>query len=136
LFGVPSEERLPRSAYAAEVSDIVYTICRKRALMALMGGNSVIVDAVHAKREERDAVAEIAARTGAAFTGLWLDAPAETMRGRIAGRIGDASDATPAVLDDQLQYDLGEQNFAVVDAGRPLNEVVASCLELINGAKI
>jgi aminoglycoside phosphotransferase family enzyme/predicted kinase len=136
LFGVPSEERLPRSAYAAEVSDIVYTICRKRALMALMGGNSVIVDAVHAKREERDAVAEIAARTGAAFTGLWLDAPAETMRGRIAGRIGDASDATPAVLDDQLQYDLGEQNFAVVDAGRPINEVVASSLELINGAKI
>jgi predicted kinase len=132
LFGVPSEERLPRSAYAAEVSDIVY---RKRALMALMGGNSVIVDAVHAKREERDAVAEIAARTCAAFTGLWLDTPADTMRGRIAGRVRDASDATPAVLDEQLQYDLGEQNFAVVDAGRPLNEVVASCLDLINRAK-
>jgi aminoglycoside phosphotransferase family enzyme/predicted kinase len=135
LFSVPSEERLPRSAYAAEVSDIVYTICRKRALMALEGGHSVIVDAVHAKKEERDAVAEIAARTGAAFTGLWLDAPADTMRGRIAGRVGDASDATPAVLDEQLQYDLGQQNFAVVDAGRPLNEVVASYLELINRAK-
>jgi uncharacterized protein len=135
LFGVPGEERLPRSAYAAEVSDIVYTICRKRALMALEGGHSVIVDAVHAKREERDAIAEIAPRAGAAFTGLWLDAPAETMRGRIARRAGDVSDATPAVLDEQLQFDLGQQNFAVVDAGRPLDEVVASSLELIKSAK-
>jgi len=135
LFSVPSEERLPRSAYTAEVSDIVYTICRKRALMALEGGHSVIVDAVHAKREERDAVAEIAGRTGAAFTGLWLDAPADTMRGRIAGRVRDASDATPSVLDEQLQYDLGQQNFAVVDAGGALEEVVASCLKLIKLAK-
>jgi uncharacterized protein len=135
LFGVASVERLPRSAYTAEVSDIVYTICRKRALMALEGGHSVIVDAVHAKKGERDAVAEIAGRTSAAFTGLWLDAPADTMRGRIARRVGDASDATPAVLDEQLQYDLGEQNFAAIDAGKPLEEVVASCLKLIKPAK-
>jgi uncharacterized protein len=110
-------------------------MCRKRALMALEGGHSVIVDAVHAKREERDAVAEIAARAGAAFTGIWLEAPAGTMRGRIAGRLGDVSDATPAVLDEQLQFDLGQQNFAVVDAGRPLPDVVASSLELIRPAK-
>jgi predicted kinase len=135
LFGVSGEERLPRSAYSAEVSAIVYAMCRKRALMALEGGHSVIVDAVHAKREERDAAAEIAARAGAAFTGIWLDAPAGTMRGRIAGRVGDASDATPAVLDEQLGYDVGQQNFAVVDAGRPLDEVVASSLELIRPAK-
>jgi hypothetical protein len=135
LFGVGGEERLPRSAYTAEVSGIVYAICRKRALMALMGGHSVIVDAVHAKREERDAVAELAARTGAAFTGLWLDAPADTMRGRIARRVGDASDATPEVLDEQLHYDLGEQTFSGVNAGRPLNEVVASCLALTKRAK-
>jgi len=135
LFGVSGEERLPRSAYAAEVSAIVYTMCRKRALMALEGGHSVIVDAVHAKRDEREAVAEIASRASAAFTGIWLDAPAGTMRGRIAGRVGDVSDATPAVLDEQLQFDLGQQNFAVVDAGRPLEDVVVSSLELIRPAK-
>ena len=129
LFGVGAEERLPRPAYAAEVSDIVYTMCRKRALMALEGGHSVILDAVHAKKEERDAIAEIAARGGAAFTGIWLDAPAETMRQRIAARTGDVSDATPDVLDEQLLYDLGQQTFTVIDAGRPLEEVVASCLE-------
>jgi len=103
--------------------------------MAIEGGHSAIVDAVHAKRVERDAVAGIAARAGAAFTGIWLDAPAGTMRGRIAGRVGGVSDATPAVLDEQLGYELGQQNFAVVDAGRPLPEVVASSLELIMPAK-
>jgi aminoglycoside phosphotransferase family enzyme/predicted kinase len=130
MFGVDAGERLPRSAYAAEVSDIVYGICRKRALMALEGGAAVIVDAVHAKEDERDAIAEIAARAGAMFTGLWLDAPADAMRERIAGRTGDVSDATPDVLDEQLGFDLGAQTFAVVDAGRPLDQVVASCLAL------
>jgi aminoglycoside phosphotransferase family enzyme/predicted kinase len=130
LYGVGAEERLPRPAYAAEVSDIVYTMCRKRALMALEGGHSVIVDAVHAKKEERDDIAEIAARAGATFTGIWLDAPVETMRQRIAARTGDVSDATPAVLDEQLAFDIGPQTFAVIDAGRPFDEVVASCLEV------
>lgn len=129
LFGVDAEDRLPRRAYAAEVSDIVYTMCRKRALMALAGGQSVVVDAVHAKKDERDAIAEIAAQADAAFTGIWLDAPAETMRRRIAGRTGDVSDATPAVLGEQLSYDLGPQTFTVIDAARPFDEVVASCLE-------
>jgi aminoglycoside phosphotransferase family enzyme/predicted kinase len=135
MFGVSGKGRLPRSAYTAEVSAIVYMTCRKRALMALEGGHSVIVDAVHAKKEERDAVAEIAARAGVAFTGIWLDAPAGTMRGRMARRVGDVSDATPAVLDEQLEYDLGQQTFAIVDADRPLEEVVASSLELIRPAK-
>ncbi len=135
LFGVAPDERLPRSAYTAEVSDIVYGICRKRALMALEGGRSVIVDAVHAKKEERDAIAEIATRFGFPFIGIWLDAPAETMRSRIASRVRDVSDATPAVLGEQLKFDLGRQNFAVVDAGRPLEEVAASCLELIRAPR-
>ena len=135
MFGVDAGERLPRSAYAAEVSDIVYGICRKRALMALEGGQAVIVDAVHAKKEERDAIVEIAARAGAMFTGLWLDAPADAMRERIAGRTGDVSEATPGVLDEQLGFDLGPQTFTVVDAGRPLDLVVASCLDLTRPPK-
>jgi predicted kinase len=53
------------------------------------------------------------------------------MRQRIAARTGDVSDATPAVLDEQLSFDLGPQTFAVIDAGRPLDEVVRSCLDVI-----
>ncbi len=53
------------------------------------------------------------------------------MRERIGGRSADVSDATAAVLEQQLEYDLGPQDFAVVDAGRPVDEVAADCLRLI-----
>ena len=35
------------------------------------------------------------------------------------------------VLDEQLSYDLGPQSYAVVDAGRPLAEVVADCHKIL-----
>jgi aminoglycoside phosphotransferase family enzyme/predicted kinase len=133
LFAAALEERLPATAYAEEITDIVYTMCRKRALMTLEGGHSVIVDAVHAKKQERDAIADIAAQAGAAFTGVWLEAPVETMLQRITERTGDASDATPDVLDEQLSFELGQQTFTVVDAGKSLAEVVASCLAIMSG---
>jgi predicted kinase len=104
---------------------------RKRAMMALLGGHAVILDAVHAKPEERDAIAALAARLGLRFTGLWLEAPAELMRKRVAARKGDVSDATPAVVDEQLGYDLGRQSFTRIDASRPLEEVAVDCLARI-----
>jgi uncharacterized protein len=134
LFGVDPTEKLPESAYAAQISDQVYAICRKRALMALAGGQAVIVDAVHAKQEERKALASLAAKLGVPFTGLWLEAPPEVMRQRVATRTGDASDATPAVVDAQLAYEIGEQDFQVIDASRPFEQVVAACLDKIGAA--
>jgi len=131
LFGFPPNMRLPDRAYAVEISDEVYAICRKRARLALSAGRSVIVDAVHAKPEERAAIEAVAARQGASFTGLWLDAPREVMRARVAKREGDVSDATPSVVDEQLHYEIGPQSFAVIDAGLPLDRVVAASLAAI-----
>jgi predicted kinase len=131
LFGVGAEDRLPARAYAPEVSEIVYGICRKRAELALEGGHAVIVDAVHAKQDEREALAALAARVGVPFTGLWLDATADILRERVAARLGDVSDATPEIVDAQLGYVIGKQSFAVVDARRPLEDVVAACLERV-----
>jgi len=131
LFHVGAEERLPKAAYSAELSDLVYRMCRKRALEALLGGQAVIVDAVHAKPAERKAIAACASDAGVPFTGIWLEASPEVMRKRIKGRTADVSDATAAVLERQLEYDLGLQDFAVVDAGRPVDEVAADCLRLI-----
>ncbi len=131
LFGVALSQRLPASAYAPEISDRVYAMCRKRAAMALAGGQAVIVDAVHAKQEERDALAELAAEQGVPFTGLWLQAPAQLLRDRVAARIGDVSDATPDVVDEQLGYDFGSQSFAVIDASREVDQVAAACLDRI-----
>jgi len=131
LFHAGAEERLPKAAYRTELSDLVYRMCRTRALETLLGGQAVIVDAVHAKPAERKAIAACASSAGVPFTGIWLEASPEVMRKRIQSRIADVSDATAAVLEQQLEYDLGPQDFAVVDAGRPVDEVAADCLRVI-----
>jgi len=131
MFGVGFEMKLPPSAYRVEVTGLVYASCRKRAALALEGGQTVIVDAVHAKEEEREAIATLADKMGVAFTGIWLEAPRKTLRQRVGSRKGDVSDATPEIVDRQLAYDLGTQSFAVVDAGKPLEQVIQSCLARI-----
>lgn len=131
LFGVAPDSRLPQRAYEASVSPQVYAMCRKRAGWALSAGRSVIVDAVHAKPEERDAVAALAAAHGADFTGLWLEAPLDVMRGRVADRRGDVSDATPSVVDAQAAYDLGVVDFDRIDASGDIDAVAAACLARI-----
>jgi aminoglycoside phosphotransferase family enzyme/predicted kinase len=131
LFGVHPQDKLPPYAYAPEISDQVYALCRKRALMALEGGQAVIIDAVHAKQDERESLVALAGQRRVPFIGLWLEAPPETMRGRVARRRGDVSDATPAVIDAQLAYEIGPQSFEVIDASLPLDQVVASCLKRI-----
>lgn len=128
LFGVPQHERLPEDAYGPGTSEPVYTMCRKRAALALAAGRSVIVDAVHAKPQERDALVRLAEAHGAAFRGLWLDVPLEVMQGRIAAREGDVSDATPSVVEAQAAYDLGEVNFERIDGSGAIDEVAALCL--------
>ena len=131
MFGVPFEAKLPPSAYALEVTDLVYAACRKRAALALEGGQTAIIDAVHAKQEEREALVALAAKIGVAFTGIWLEAPRATLRKRVASRKNDVSDATPETVDRQLAYDLGKQDFAIIDAGKPLEQVIRSCLAKI-----
>ncbi|MEZ5876158.1 MAG: AAA family ATPase [Hyphomicrobiales bacterium] len=131
LFAVDFEEKRPARAYAPEVSHEVYAMVRKKAALALAAGRSVIVDAVHAKPEERAAVAALAAAHGADFVGLWLDAPADVMQDRVARRHGDVSDATPQVVEGQLAYDLGKIDFHRVDASQALDAVVAACLSRV-----
>lgn len=131
MFGVATEARLPAETYTQGVSDQVYALCRKRAGFALAAGRPVILDAVHANPEERAAARELAQMHGAAFTGLWLEAPADVLRQRVADRVGDASDATPDVVDAQLGYDLGALDFYRLDANGALDDVAARGLERI-----
>ena len=75
-----------------------------------------MIDAVALREDERRAFADVAVAAGVPFTGLWLDAPAATMRARVGARTGDASDATVDVLDRQLQSDPGALDWQRVDA--------------------
>ena len=102
LFGVPETKRLPPESYTPAASEAVYAAVFARAARIIAVGHSAICDAVFSKQDERDRAAATAAGAGVPFDGLWLEAPPETMRARVAARTGDASDATPAVVNAQL----------------------------------
>lgn len=130
LFGVSAHERLPGEAYGPEITQRVYERLRSLAKSALEAGHSVIVDAVHAKAEERALIEDVAARTGTHFTGLWLDAPTEALLIRVDARRNDASDATVPVVREQLGWDLGAVRWQRLDAAQPLGALTELALEL------
>ncbi len=97
-FGLAPEQRLPPEAYAEDVSRSVHAELFAMARDALAGGQAVIADAVFLDPAQR-AAAEAAARdAGAPFDGIWLEAPLDLLRARLAARRDDASDANEAVL--------------------------------------
>jgi aminoglycoside phosphotransferase family enzyme/predicted kinase len=116
LMGVPPETRLPPEAYADSVTEKVYGALYEQAQQVLRAGHAAIVDAVSALPEQRAALADLAARLGVPFDGLWLEAQADDLRRRITERRNNASDATVAVLDRQLEYDLGPIDWTRIDS--------------------
>jgi uncharacterized protein len=126
LAGVSPETPLPQSAYTMAATRRVYTRLRREAGAALKAGYSVIVDAVSLRPEERQSFAAAAARAQVPFTGLWLSAPQAEMTERIASRRRDASDATPAVLAQQLRLDPGPVDWVAIDTSAGPDETLAA----------
>jgi aminoglycoside phosphotransferase family enzyme/predicted kinase len=96
LAGVAPETRLPASAYSPAASRAVFRTMARDARRALAAGQTVVADATFLGPAERRAIRRAAG--AAPFAGLWLDVPLSVAAARIAGRRGDASDATVAVL--------------------------------------
>jgi len=97
-FGVAPEHRLPPEAYAEEVSAAVHAEMFAMAAAALDAGQAVVLDAVFLDPAHRAAAEAVARGAGVRFDGIWLEAPLEVLRARLAARRNDASDATEAVL--------------------------------------
>ena len=132
LHGVAPETRLPAAAYAAEASGAVYAELLATARRMLKDGRSVVVDAVFARESERQALAAVAREVGVDFTGLWLAAPADLLRERLAQRQNDVSDADGAVLERQLGYDLGDlAGWHSVSAAGSVAEVLGPALRIM-----
>jgi aminoglycoside phosphotransferase family enzyme/predicted kinase len=117
LLGVDPETRLPASAYTPETSRRVYDTLRRKAAVGLAAGYTVIVDAVSLTPDERSSLAEVAGAAGVPFSGLWLEAPSAVMEERILTRRHDASDASPAILAEQLRHGPGTIDWIRIDAG-------------------
>jgi len=129
--GVAPTVRLGPEAYTPEASSRVYAAMLEAARLAAAAGQVVILDAVFAKPEERAAAAQAARDAGVAFTGLWLEAPPERLKTRIASRSGDASDATVEVLARQLTFDLGPIDWSRIEVSGPVADSVAAARRLI-----
>jgi len=129
LYGVAAETRLPQAAYASQVSEQVYGQAADLAARITGAGTAVVVEAVFDRPQDRLRIARAGATSGVAFTGLWLDAASETLISRVAGRSGDASDATAAVVRAQLKRDPGPLDWIRLDAGRPPEAVAEEALE-------
>jgi aminoglycoside phosphotransferase family enzyme/predicted kinase len=119
LFAVRPEESLGEEAYAEGVSEKVYAALNEKAGRALRAGHSVVVDAVFARAHQREAAERVAADAGVPFDGLWLTAPEAELIDRVGKRAGDASDADAAVVRRQLDYDIGDLEWQMLDAGGP-----------------
>jgi hypothetical protein len=117
LLGVDPEKRLPGTAYTRETSARVYDALCRKAAVGLAAGCTVVIDAVALTAEERNSFAEVARAAAVPFSGLWLEAGQEAMANRIRGRVGDASDASPEILAEQLRHDAGEIDWVRIDAG-------------------
>lgn len=131
LAGVDPLTRLEAEGYSPEMSHRTYQSVYEQTRSVLKGGHSVVADAVFASPQERKAIAAIAGDLGLAFHGLWLEAPAEVMEGRVTQRTFNASDADAAVVRQQLSYDLGIIEWDCIDSAGAKSATLAKALKAL-----
>lgn len=128
LFHVGEFDRLPSEAYRPEVTTRTYQQLRDLAATALEAGQSTVIDAVHLQEEERRAVAEVACASQAHFTGLWLEAPVDRLKERVAKRQRDASDATAGIVSLQASQPTGPVDWRRLEAVAPVETITSETL--------
>lgn len=103
LLDIAPTDRLPPEGYAPEAYARTYDTLFDNARTLLKAGRAVVLDATFIDPALRARAEALARECGAPFHTAWLDAPLEVLEARVAGRQGDASDATVAVLHDQVE---------------------------------
>ena len=111
LFRLPFQQRsgsaIGVGIYAPDAHVRTYAHLRTQCAMLLRAGWSVVVDAAFLKRAERDTFRALAHELGVPFAILAPVAAPDALRARIEARqaLGhDASEATVAVLEQQMQW--------------------------------
>lgn len=136
LCGVSSLDRLGPEGYGAEISTNVYATAADRAAHVVRNGHTAIVDAVYARPRDRTSIERAAAAAGVPFTGIWLDAPRDTLIARVERRRLDPSDADAAVVRQQSTQDAGAIGWHRIDAAREPDAVVKDALAYLSARGI
>jgi hypothetical protein len=119
LWGKGPRDPLPRRAYTERASREVYAAMLRVAELCLRADWPVVLDAVFLRADQRQAAENLAGGLQLSFAGTWLEAPAEVLERRLAGRSGDASDADARVLRGQLRQDPGPIGWTREGAAEP-----------------
>ncbi|SFE02875.1 bifunctional aminoglycoside phosphotransferase/ATP-binding protein [Roseivivax sediminis] len=131
MMGVGPFDPLPESAYTEEKSAQLYDRLLGRAEAALASGMSALLDATFLDPAQRRAAAELAARKGVRFDGVWLGAPEAELLRRVDARHGDSSDADAAVVSRQSEPDDLGRGWSRIDAGGGADTVAARLRALL-----
>jgi uncharacterized protein len=97
------EKHSAAEKYSADLRGQVYNAMLKTAATVLEAGFSVVVDATFLRRADRQKFHDLANRVGVPFGIIDCQAPVDELERRIQERKGDASEATVAVLHDQIR---------------------------------
>jgi aminoglycoside phosphotransferase family enzyme/predicted kinase len=117
MFGAAETERLPPAAYRPWETERVYTALVSKARRVIAAGHSAVIDAVFGTSDERQQIAAAAQATNTPFLGLFLAADLAVRVARVEARKHDASDATADVVRRQDSYEVGDVDWAKIDAG-------------------
>ena len=129
LLNVPPTRRMDSEAYTPEFYARTYDTMVDNARALLRAGASVVLDATFIDPGLRGRAEALARECGVPFEGVWLDAPAEVLEARVAGRTRDASDATVQVLRGQIARLGDDVAWPRVDATGPVEPAAARWLQ-------
>ncbi len=135
LHGVAAEVRLDADAYRPEVSDKVYSEIVRRSLAITKAGGSVVADAVFDRLEYRRLIEFASKAAGTRCEAVWLQADAQVLLQRVSSRLQGPSDADLRVLARQLSGGQKPPDWRLINAQRPVGEMVAEILERVNMAQ-
>ena len=116
LSGVSPEQRLPPAGYTPAASQSVFETLAATMRIAAEAGQCVIADGTFLNLDHRAMVRQACQSAGVPFKGFWLRAPMPELERRVAGRVGDASDATVEVLRSAAPHDPGPLDWMPIDA--------------------
>lgn len=133
MHGVAPHERLPESAYSEESHAAFIRYVRNRQAEQLKHYSIVIVTGTFLDNPSRRSQQRFAKACNADFTGLWLQAPLNTLFERVTtrSRSETASDADHKVLhrqNKQFPKRRKPAEWLRIDAERPIEDVAIAAL--------
>ena len=129
LLNVPPTQVADAASYAPAAYAATYDELFANARALLKAGRAVVLDASFIDTELRARAEALAHEVGVPFRAAWLDAPADLLEARIAGRTGDASDVTVDILRQQLARGPGTLSWPVVDATASVDDAARAWID-------